>query len=119
MKLIEETFPTRDMTIAKRFHAANANFTIGHEDNLETTSTQLNFSTVGLDLEDSLKDFGHAHIDGRDNLDAYTAMFSLSHLPTDYFRFNLTSIRATCITSTFAALVFKGCHPHFGCGAGL
>lgn len=118
--LLENAFPDRRKDLQHRLWTVNASFTIGSEDNEDFTGIQLNFSSVEQKLSDAIKGFGGLHIDSGDNPISYTAMFALSHLPPSVFpgRFNITSLRITCSTPPFAALVFKGIHPHLGTGVG-
>jgi hypothetical protein len=117
--LLENAFPDREKTMQHELWTVNASFTMA-EYNEDFASIQLNFSSVEKKLSDEIKGYGGLHIDGGDNTLSFTAMFSLSHLASSTFpgRFKITSLRLTCSTPPFAALIFKGIHPHLGTGLG-
>ncbi|KAH6665484.1 hypothetical protein B0J14DRAFT_431840, partial [Halenospora varia] len=120
MACIRAAFPDRDWDMMEAYKASNASFTMGDEDNCETTNIQVNMTPAGVMVAGTIKEFGHIHFDSDDNPAAFTAMFVVSNLPPDVFpgRFNLTGPRLTCPTPQFGCLVFKGPMPHFATGEG-
>lgn len=120
MKLLENSFPGRDSDIQARSWLGNASIGIGHKDNTEFTSIQVNISEPQADLNTSLKDFGALHMDATDNPISFTASFCLSHLPENYFpgRFAISPARLCCLTAPFTALVFTANQPHIALAGG-
>ncbi|CAG8979700.1 hypothetical protein HYALB_00003931 [Hymenoscyphus albidus] len=120
MVLLEKAFPGRDSDIQTRSWLGNASIGIGHRDNTEFTSIQVNISELKSDLNSSLKDFGSLHMDATENPISFTASFCVSHLPENYFpgRFAITPARLMCLTAPFTALVFTANQPHIALAGG-
>jgi len=118
-ELIKVHFPEMAKGVRERQWHANAALSIGHEDNIFTTTPQLNLTKPEKSSPDSLHQVGTVHID-MDNPILLTATFFLRYYPKGWFprRFLVTDARLTCIGSPESVLLMPGTHPHFGLGAG-
>jgi hypothetical protein len=58
----------------------------GHEDNVFTTTAQINYSSYKGDKQlEELGPFGGLHVDQFDDPARYTCLLFLSHLPPGYY----------------------------------
>lgn len=120
--MIKNAFPSTHSTAETRERRwiVDASLTIGHEDNHEVTSIQVNFSMLNQELVDAIKEVGKVHNDGKDDRPRFTALLFLPYFPKNHFpgRFLITTARLACTACPFSGMVFSGTHAHFATGMG-
>ncbi|KAK0111028.1 hypothetical protein ONS95_001408 [Cadophora gregata] len=120
--MVKNAFPPTHSTaeIRERRWMVGASLTIGHKDNHEVTSIQINFSMLNQELVDAIKEVGKVHNDGKDDRPRFTALLFLPYFPKNHFpgRFLITTARLACTACPFSGLVFSGTHAHFATGMG-
>jgi len=120
--MIKNAFPSTysGAEVRERRWIIDASLTIGHEDNHEVTSIQVNFSMLNQELVDAIKEVGKVHNDGKDDRPRFTALFFLPYFPSNHFpgRFLITTARLACTACPFSGMVFSGTHAHFATGMG-